>query len=175
MADPYGKSSHTVVRWRKTVAFLEPVESAVQGLDLGERTALTSMLESFFGCPFTITDLDLDTGILDGQYDIVTCFEVIEHLFNPLHCLFQIKKVLAPDGRLYLSTPRYKPHIIWDAFHFHEMTFRSIAALIDRAGFTIIRKQIITTYPWWFYFTGVRPLLRSIFDRNWLFELAVRS
>ena len=169
--DAYGEMRSNQVRWGKTMAFLAPAESAIRGLDIGDRTPFTSELESFFGCPFDSTTVDLDVDILVGRYDIVTCFEVIEHLFNPLHCLLQIKKVLASDGKLYLSTPRYKPHVIWDPQHFHEMSSRSIGGLFDRAGFTILRQKVITNLPWWFYLTGVRPLLRGLFDRIWLFEL----
>ncbi len=153
------------------MAFLAPVESATRGLDIGDRTMFTTELEHFFGCSFDCTAVDLDTDILIGRYDIVTCFEVIEHLFNPLHCLLQIKNVLAPDGRLYLSTPRYKPHILWSPHHFHEMSHRSARALLGRSGFTIMRQEKITTLPWWFYFTGIRPVLRGLFNRTWLFEL----
>lgn len=169
--DAYGEMRSNQIRWGKTMSFLAPMESATCGLDIGDRTPFTSELESFFGCPFDSTAVDLDVDILAGRYDIVTCFEVIEHLFNPLHCLLQIEKVLASDGRLYLSTPRYKPHVVWDPQHFHEMSSRSIGSLIDRAGFTIIRQKVITILPWWFYFTGFRPLIRGLFDRIWLFEL----
>ncbi len=169
--DTYGEKQHNQMRWEKTMAFLAPAESAIRGLDIGDRTPFTSELESFFGCPFDSTTVDLDVDTLVGRYDIVTCFEVIEHLFNPLHCLLQIKKVLASDGKLYLSTPRYKPHVIWDPQHFHEMSSRSIGGLFDRAGLTILRRKVITNLPWWFYLTGVRPLLRGLFDRIWLFEI----
>ncbi len=169
--DAYGEERHNKVRWGKTTAFLAPMESATRGLDIGDRTPFTSELESFFGCPFDSTAVDLDVDILTGRYDVVTCLEVIEHLFNPLHCLLQIKKVLTSEGRLYLSTPRYKPHFIWDPEHFHEMSSRSVGGLIDRAGFTILRQKVIANLPWWFYFTGFRPLVRGLFDRIWLFEL----
>lgn len=166
---------HIRLRWKKTVVFMEPMESAVGGLDIGDRSAFTTELEVFFGCPFDSTDLDLDTGRLNGQYDVVTCLDVIEHLFNPLHCLLQIKEVLAPGGRLYLSTLRYKPHFLWSPHHFHEMSSRSGRALFDRAGFIILRQITITTLPWWRYFTGVRTLLRGLLIRTWLFELRADS
>ncbi len=169
--DTYGEKRHNKVRWEKTMAFLAPAESTTRGLDIGDRTPFTAELESFFGCPFDSTNVDLDVDILAGRYDIVTCFEVLEHLFNPLHCLLQIKNVLVPDGRLYLSTPRRKPHFLWNPNHFHEMSSHSIGGLFGRAGFTILRQKEIINLPWWFYFTGFRPLMRGLFDRIWLFEL----
>ncbi len=167
----YEAKWHTRLRWEKTITFIKVVPAASRGLDIGERSSLTAQLESFLNCPFDSTAVDLDVDPLTGRYDVVTCFEIIEHLFNPLHLLLQIREIMAPAGRLYLSTPSRKPHFLWSPSHFHEMSFHSIKALFDRAGFTILRQQKITIFPWWFYFKGVRPLLRAFYERTWLFEL----
>lgn len=42
---------------------------------------------------------------LEGPYDAVCAIEIIEHLENPRHFLREIKKLLAPGGKLILSTP----------------------------------------------------------------------
>lgn len=183
MISPYRKTLdatyetkwHIRLRWKKTITFLKVVPDASRGLDIGQRSSFTTQLESFFDCPFDTTKVDLDVEPLAGRYDVVTCFEIIEHLFNPLHLLLQIRKVMPPAGRLYLSTPSGKPHFLWSSSHYHEMLFRSIKALFDRAGFSILRKQKITTFPWWFYFKGVRPLMRAVFERTWLFELSAEK
>jgi SAM-dependent methyltransferase len=42
----------------------------------------------------------------DDTFDVVTCFEVIEHLkFSPIPMLMEIRRVLKPDGVLVLTTP----------------------------------------------------------------------
>ncbi len=41
----------------------------------------------------------------DGAFDAVTAIEVIEHLHNPRHFLSQCRKLLAPAGLLFLTTP----------------------------------------------------------------------
>jgi SAM-dependent methyltransferase len=42
----------------------------------------------------------------DGSFDVVVCGELIEHLaLGPEHLLFESNRVLAPGGRLLLSTP----------------------------------------------------------------------
>ncbi len=171
----YEAKWHTRLRWEKTMTFIKVGPAASRGLDIGERSSLTTQLELFFNCPFDSTTIDLDVDPLTERYDVVTCFEIIEHLFNPLHLLLQIREVVPPGGRLYLSTPSGKPHFLWSSSHFHEMSFSSIKALFDRAGFSILRKKKITTYPWWFYFKGVRPLLRAVFERTWLFELSAEK
>jgi len=167
----YTNARTTQRRWKITLKFLTEFPNAKSGLDIGDRTSFTKELESFFGCSFTNSNIDLDTGSIEGNHDIITAFEVIEHLFNPLHCLLEVHKSLNPDGRLYLSTPQSKPKILSSPLHFHEMSERSLEALFNRAKFKVARKISFRVHGFWFYFTGIRPLLRSIFDKRWLFEL----
>jgi 2-polyprenyl-6-hydroxyphenyl methylase/3-demethylubiquinone-9 3-methyltransferase len=42
---------------------------------------------------------------LDGQFDLITCMEVIEHVADPAAFLKDLAARLAPDGMLILSTP----------------------------------------------------------------------
>ena len=79
--------------------------------------------------------------------------------------------MLEKNGRLYLSTPQYKPHILWSKDHFHEMHIKSIMSLFTRSGFKVLRKKKIWIQPIFFYFTGIRPFLRLLYERHWLFEL----
>ena len=140
-------------------------------LDIGEPNDLGKYLEMHTGCKLVNTHSDLDYTIeVDRKYDTVFCFEVIEHLFNPLNCLLEMKKVLAPEGRIYLSTPRFKPHFLWGD-HFHEMSDKSLFALLERAGLEVVRRKKIYIAPWRGLVQGLRPWLRLLFDRVWLFEL----
>jgi len=42
----------------------------------------------------------------DNTFDLVTCFEVLEHLkYSPVPMLKEIKRVLKPEGHLILTTP----------------------------------------------------------------------
>lgn len=58
-------------------------------------------------CPFNYIQTDLDTFTTSEQdkYDVIFCFETIEHLTNPYNCLLQIKKMLKQDHYLYLTIP----------------------------------------------------------------------
>lgn len=53
--------------------------------------------------------IDADLGarlpFRDGAFDAVFCTEVLEHLKDPRRCLREIRRVLAPGGRLTLSVP----------------------------------------------------------------------
>ena len=54
--------------------------------------------------------LDIDYRVgdvqeLDGQFDLVTCMEVIEHVAEPAAFVKALAKRLAPGGLLIMSTP----------------------------------------------------------------------
>ena len=54
--------------------------------------------------------LDIDYRVgdvqdLEGQFDLVTCMEVIEHVAEPAAFVKALAKRLAPDGLLIMSTP----------------------------------------------------------------------
>ncbi len=46
-----------------------------------------------------------NSGFPAGAFDTVTMWEVIEHLADPGSALREIRRILAPDGMLHLSTP----------------------------------------------------------------------
>ena len=170
------------MRWEKSLAFVRESGAitipARAGLDIGDRTPVTEMLEAHFGCRFDNTAVDLDTEPLEvaGRYPVVTAFEVIEHLYNPLHLLLEIREALdpAPSSRLFLSTPAWKPGFLQSPDHFHEMQKRSLDALLSRAGFEVARSAGFGIRSPLFCLRGVRPLLRCIFEKIRIYELAAR-
>jgi len=171
----YEQNRFTKIRWEKTLKFLHSFSNGYTGLDIGDRTNLTGKLEDYFGFAFENTDVDLDEHLLKGAFDIITSFEVVEHLFNPLFHLKQVHQSLKPSGRLYLSIPLFKPRILQSPQHFHEMSQHSIYALLQRAGFEIVRENRFRFRPFWYYFTGFRPLLRWFYEKIVIFELAKQS
>ena len=52
---------------------------------------------------FVQIDLDQDDYSKVGQYDLVVCSNVFEHLARPQQFIQQIHKMLRPTGKLYLS------------------------------------------------------------------------
>ena len=88
--EAYNNDQSVLFRWKQTEKLLEPKELLRAGLDIGERTALTKRLEDLYNINFDSTNIDLDIEPLKGEYDIITSFEVLEHLFNPLFNLLQI-------------------------------------------------------------------------------------
>ena len=46
-----------------------------------------------------------DVQALEGQFDLITCMEVVEHVADPAAFIKALAKRLAPDGLLIMSTP----------------------------------------------------------------------
>jgi len=114
------------------------------------------------------TNFDLDSYSLSYTplYDIVIMSHVVEHLFNPLYALTQLKKELKKDGIIYIILPQ-RPKFLWTENHFHEIDDKRIKCLFDRAGLEIIEKAYHPMRKQWYtMFFGIRALLRLLIARK---------
>lgn len=81
----------------------------------------------------------------DGSFDVVWCSEVIEHVADTARWLSEVRRVLAPRGRLLITTPahgrlrlllggieRYSQPL---GDHLHLYTRRSLSELLAEFGF----------------------------------------
>ena len=88
-----------------------------------------------------------ETGMRDNYYDIVTMFEVVEHLASPKEYLHTINRILRKGGALLLTTPNFGSlmrillHHKWTCInegHLLYFTPRTIKKLIKESDFSII-------------------------------------
>jgi len=63
----------------------------------------SSLLPEIADAPFRKINLDQDDVAALGEFDLVICSNVFEHLAKPERFLHSAHKLLAPQGRLYLS------------------------------------------------------------------------
>jgi SAM-dependent methyltransferase len=79
---------------------------------------------------------------LDGAFDVVSAFDVVEHCEDDGLALDELTRVLAPGGRLLLSVPAYQwawsNHDV-QAGHHRRYTRRRLDRLVESAGLTIVR------------------------------------
>jgi 2-polyprenyl-3-methyl-5-hydroxy-6-metoxy-1,4-benzoquinol methylase len=61
------------------------------------------LLPELSKAPFHRINIDRDDLAALGQYDLVICSTVLEHLAKPSQFLDSVHKILTPKGRLYLS------------------------------------------------------------------------
>ncbi len=81
---------------------------------------------------------------LDGEADLVTCFEVLEHVHQPLDFLNVLKKFVRPGGYVFVSTlgiDGFDLQVLWDKstqisppHHINFLSVRGFECLFKRAG-----------------------------------------
>ncbi len=62
------------------------------------------------------------TGFDDNTFDVILSFQVIEHIKNDRLFLNEIKRVLKPGGKAYLTTPNIKMTLSRNPWHVREYT-----------------------------------------------------
>lgn len=71
--------------------------------------------------------------LADSAVDVVVSFETIEHLQDPRAFIGECRRVLAPGGRLIISTPNrpvYHQRTPNNRFHVHEMSIEEFHAVL---------------------------------------------
>jgi SAM-dependent methyltransferase len=57
------------------------------------------------GCTYIGDICERNAAIADGTFDYVVCTEVLEHTLQPFHAIDEIRRMLKPEGKLFLSVP----------------------------------------------------------------------
>lgn len=132
------------------------------------RSAALQSLYARNDVPFFAVDLkDAVLPFADGSVDLIVVCETLEHLnFNPLPCLAEISRVLAPGGHVYIGMPNQAS--LWNrlrlltgrsvhdpisaffdhldarrnysvGLHWREYTLAETTELVERMGFETVR------------------------------------
>ena len=67
----------------------------------------------------------------DSSFDIICCFQVIEHLEHPERFLLAARRILKPSGMLLLSTPNRLTSAFDWPYHFREYTAEELTELLE--------------------------------------------
>lgn len=113
-------------------AMLAQVASLAIGIDIDKKTVRhasdkypASNLRFILG---SITDIPLTT-----RFDVIVCFEAIEHIHAHKKLLGEVKRLLAPDGLFIVSTPNKAEYRIQESrnpFHVKELYFAEFKTLL---------------------------------------------
>ena len=158
-------------RFDITLEFLKKhISKSETILDLGVANPFSEIMLNN-GFPVTNTtgeDLDQNQESLkNSNADVVTAFEIFEHLLNPYTILEAIKAdklLISIPMRLWFS-PAYRSKTdMWDR-HYHEFEDWQLDWLLEKTGWKIIDRKRWTNPVKKF---GIRPLLRLFTDRYYI-------
>jgi 2-polyprenyl-6-hydroxyphenyl methylase/3-demethylubiquinone-9 3-methyltransferase len=106
------------------------------------------------GTDLRLLEPDGSLPLEHASVDLVWCSEVLEHAPEPAHLLLEARRVLRPGGRLLLTVPfhgrvkgallallRFEAHFDPRGQHLRFFTRRSLAAMLDEAGFAGVRVE----------------------------------
>ena len=158
-------------RYNLTLNFVKKHISKNEGIfDLGIKNPLSDLLKSN---GYTVTntngeDLDFDcSSIQNSKADVVTAFEIFEHLVSPFVVLKEIKanKLIASVPLKLWFSKAYKSKTDMRDRHFHEFEDWQFDWLLEKAGWTIISREKWTNPT---KKIGIRPLLRYFTKRFYI-------
>lgn len=170
---PTANNRHRLKVYRKFLGW-DKVPEGLRVLDIGA--------PNYVGRELGITDFtegDLNWRLsppmgwaYDVKYDVITCFEVMNKLFNHGFFLRGVFDSLEYGGRFYLSVPKLGL-IAWE--HHRHTTYAelrpfAVRAILEDMGFKILRYEVHSPWPFTFVFYGIRPPFRYLLNRFMLFE-----
>jgi SAM-dependent methyltransferase len=98
------------------------------GVDSDEATILYAR-SRFEECEFVVADV-AELPFEADAFDLVVCFETIEHVSDPNRVLGELDRVMAPDGLLIVSTPNKHRYLMENEYHEHEFFHEEFVGLL---------------------------------------------
>jgi SAM-dependent methyltransferase len=130
--------------------------ASVIGAEVAE-AALTRARAAHPELDFRLVPIDGPLPLDDASADLVWCSEVIEHVADTAAWLSEVRRVLAPGGRLLLTTQAHgrlrlllhgvERYSDPEGDHLHLYTGRSLRALLDEFGFAELRVRAASGPP----------------------------
>lgn len=128
--------------------FLDALKSKVKtrvGLELSRDEA--AFIRKHLDFPVYDTPI-AEAKFKEGPFDLITCFQVLEHIEDPQAFLDAIRKNLKPNGYLYVEVPNLNEVLLseYDIQEYADFYFRephlsyfskaTLAKMLKKAGFT---------------------------------------
>ena len=158
-------------RFKHTIEFLKAhITTSETILDLGVVNPFTTIMQEhgFYVENTKGEDLDIDSSaILNSDANVLTAFEIFEHLLSPFTVLKSIKTdklVASVPLKLWFSSAYRSKTDMLDR-HYHEFEDWQFDWLLEKAGWKIIDRQKWTNPT---KKIGIRPILRWFTPRYYI-------
>lgn len=124
----------------------------VTGIDISEEAIALGREQA----DFPMLNCTLEDVIASGKrFQVITAFEVIEHLSDPVHFLSTVSAALTPNGEFFGTVPNWDSPEVQNAtrpdwippVHLCYHTDRSLRALAEKAGFRSVTVGYIKSEP----------------------------
>ena len=109
-----------------------------------------------------------------NSYDVIVLHDTIEHVINPREMLVEIRKILKPDGILYINTPDIQSlasrvlKAKWWGINRHHLFYfsrKTLSRLLEASGFKSVRWELYArsfTVKYWM--ERAQPYSRTIYN-----------
>jgi hypothetical protein len=158
-------------RFKLTAEFLlKHISTDSKILDLGVENPFTKIMKQHdFDVENTQgEDLDIDTSTIENSNaNVITAFEIFEHLLSPFTVLKSIKAskiVVSVPLKLWFSSAYRSKTDKWDR-HYHEFEDWQFDWLLEKAGWKILDRKKWTNPT---KKIGIRPILRWFTPRYYI-------
>lgn len=111
------------------------VARRVVGVDVSPRAIEAAQHRAEAGRPEFVLGGGLDLPVPDHAFDLVTSFQVLEHVPDPIAFLRELARVTRPGGQIILATPNaatrlYPGMTPWNRFHVREYLAEELRELL---------------------------------------------
>ncbi|WP_179348386.1 methyltransferase domain-containing protein [Winogradskyella pacifica] len=158
-------------RFKLTLQFLQKhINTSESILDLGVKNPFSEIMisEGFSVENTTGEDLDENQSAIEtSSADVITAFEIFEHLLSPYEILKSIKAnklVISVPLKLWFA-PAYRSKTDMRDRHYHEFEDWQLDWLLEKTGWTIKDRQQWTNPV---NKIGIRPILRRFTPRYYI-------
>lgn len=112
-----------------------PVARRVVGVDVSPRAIEAARARAPEGHPEFLLTSGFDLPFADATFDLVTSFQVLEHVPDAIPFLRELARVVRPGGEVILATPNaatrlYPGMAPWNRFHVREYLADELAELL---------------------------------------------
>lgn len=136
-------------------------KNRLYGLDISE-SAIRYAAKRHSHIEFQTQDLNNGIPYPDKKFDAVTCFDVLEHVYDPLKLVNETKRVLKDGGYFILDIPNETPLFkiiwffwtkmkgkVWQDVHINHFSANDLKKILDNNGFTKISENKIHLQMLW--------------------------